>query len=123
MEKINKKILIIEDEESFLSILKNVFSLAGFSVITASDGEKGAETAQKEKPDLIISDMLLPKLDGKAMAKKIRESGITAPIMFLTNIENEDKDNKEFEYLIKSELHIDDVVAKAKEKMGIAPIK
>ena len=119
MEKINKKILIVEDEENFLSILKKVFSLEGISVITAVNGEQGANIAQKEKPDLIISDVLLPKLDGKAMAKKIRESGITSPIMFLTNVENEDKDNKEFEYLIKSELHIDDVVAKAKEKIGI----
>jgi len=119
MESVSKKILIVEDEENFLSILKKVFTLEGISVVIAANGEQGANMAQKEKPDLIISDVLLPKLDGKAMAKKIRELGVTCPIIFLTNTENEDKDNKEFEYLIKSELHIDDVVVKVKAKMGI----
>ena len=119
METIGKKILIVEDEENFLSILKKVFSLEGITVVIAVNGEQGVDMAQKEKPDLIISDVLLPKLDGKSMAKKIRELGVTSPIIFLTNTENEDKDNKEFEYFIKSEMHIDDVVAKVKVKMGI----
>lgn len=115
----SKKILIIEDDENFLSILEKVFSSEGFSVITAKDGESGASAAEQEKPDLIISDVLLPRLDGQAMAKKIRELKISAPIMFLTNVANGDRNNTEFDYLIKSELHIDDIVAKAKEKMGI----
>lgn len=119
MENINKKILIIEDEESFLSILKKVFSLEKISVVTASDGENGVDTAIKEKPDLIISDMLLPKLDGEQMIKKIREAGITCPVMFLTNVDSEGKGTKDVEYFVKSQMHIDDVVAKAKAKMGL----
>ncbi|HCC59948.1 MAG: hypothetical protein A2402_00970 [Candidatus Staskawiczbacteria bacterium RIFOXYC1_FULL_37_43] len=119
MENINKKILIVEDEESFLSILKKVFSLEKISVITASDGEKGAEAAIKEKPALIISDMLLPKLDGKQMVKKIREAGVMCPVMFLTNVDSEEKEGENVEYLVKSQMHIDDVVAKAKAKMDL----
>ena len=119
MQKTNKKILIIEDDKNFLSILEKVFSSEGFSVIIAEDGESGVSAAEKEKPDLIISDILLPRLDGQAVAKKIRELKISVPIMFLTNVENGDKNNKEFDYLIKSELHIDDIVARVKEKMGL----
>lgn len=119
MLKLNKKILIVEDDENFLSILEKVFSSEGFSVITAKDGESGVSAAEKEKPDLIISDVLLPRLDGPAMAKKIRELKILAPIMFLTNVADGERDNAEFDYLIKSEMHIDDIVAKVKEKLGL----
>jgi two-component system alkaline phosphatase synthesis response regulator PhoP len=119
MNDINKKILIIEDEESFLSILQKIFSSEGFSVVTAKDGEGGIRMAEKEKPDLIISDMLLPKMDGLTMAKKIRELKIESPIIFLTNVGEQDRDDKEFDYFTKSEMSIDDIAQKAKEKLGI----
>ena len=119
MEKINKKILIIEDDENFLSILRKVFDDEGVSIAVAKDGESGVGAAEREKPDLIISDVLLPRLDGLSMAKKIRALNIQAPIMFLTNTEPEDKGSLEFDYFIKSNLNIDDVVLKAKAKMGL----
>lgn len=117
MAKNNKKILIVEDDEDFLSILEKVFISEGFSVVKAKDGENGAGVAEKEKPDLIISDVLMPRLDGPSMAKKIRELGISAPIMFLTNVENQEPDNKEFDYLIKTKLHIDEIVDRVKKKL------
>jgi CheY-like chemotaxis protein len=118
MADISKKILIIEDEEIFLSILQKAFSEEGFSVVTAKDGESGVDVATSQKPDIIISDVLMPRLDGPAMAKKLKELKIPSKIIFLTNI-SEDERDKEFDYLTKSEMHIDDIVAKVKQKLGI----
>ena len=115
----NKKILIIEDEESFLSILKKVFGSEGFEVLTAKDGEHGLEAAEREKPDLIISDMLMPRMDGLSMANKLRELKISAPIFFLTNVSDQERDTKHFDYFVKSDTNIDELVKKAKEKLGI----
>ena len=120
MTKINKKILIVEDDKDFLAILQKKFTVAGFSVVLAENGEEAIDIAEREKPDLILSDDLMPKMDGMAMAKKIRETNKNIPIMFLTNLkdDNVDKSN-EFEYLIKSELRIDDIVTKSKIKLGL----
>jgi two-component system alkaline phosphatase synthesis response regulator PhoP len=125
MEKINKKILIVEDDKDFLYILQTKFAGAGFDVSTAENGEDGLEMAGKEKPDLIISDVLIPKMDGIQMVKKILEINKAVSIIFLTNIKDEEHnaDTKELagiEYLIKSEMRINDVVEKVKGKLGLA---
>lgn len=122
--KINKKILIVEDDKDFLFILQKRFSSEGLSVITAKDGEEGLSMAEEEKPDLILLDILLPKMDGIAMANKLKESNNNTPIIFLTNVKdvgytNESIKSGEWEYLIKSDLHIDDIVAKVKSKLGL----
>ena len=124
MTKVNKKILIVEVDEDFISILETKFSADGFSVITAKDGEDGQSKAETEKPDLILSDVLLPKLDGVAMAEKLREAKINIPIIFLTNIKDSNytealKKIGNQDYLIKSDLRISDVVEKVKRKLGI----
>ena len=118
MEKLNKKILIVEDDDDFLFILEKMFTAEGFSVVKAKDGEAGMSTAQKEKPDLILSDVLMPRMDGPAMAKKIRELKIASPIVFLTNVENKDKSD-DFDYLMKSKLHLNEIVSKIKTKLGV----
>jgi DNA-binding response OmpR family regulator len=119
MKNINKKILIVEDDENFLFILQKVFTSSGFSVITAKNGEAAVELAKNEKPDIILSDFLLPRLDGMSMAKKLKELKITTPVVFLTNIENENKNDKEFDYLIKSKMEISEIVEKIKEKLKV----
>ena len=123
MSKINKKVLIVEDDKDFLLILQTKFTSEGFLVFVAENGEKGIEMAESEKPDLIFSDILMPKMDGLEMAEKVRKLNSNVKIIFLTNIkadaETEDilkKDN--FEYLIKSELRINDIVKKAKDKLN-----
>jgi DNA-binding response OmpR family regulator len=118
MDQPNKKILIIEDDEDFLFILKRTFGSEKFFVVSAKNGLEGAEAAEKEKPDLIISDVLMPKMDGFAMAKKVRESGLSMPIVFLTNMDEQER-VQEFEYFKKSEIRLDELVKKIKEKLGI----
>jgi two-component system alkaline phosphatase synthesis response regulator PhoP len=124
MAKINKKILIVEDDKDFLSILKIQFTGEGFSIVTAENGEEGINMAEEEKPDLILSDILMPKMDGIEMAKKIKESNKNILIIFLTNIKDTDYTKNieklgEFDYLIKSDLRINDIVDKVKIKLGL----
>ena len=123
MPKINKKILIVEDEKDLLAILKTKFEEDDFSVLTAEDGEEGIAVAQKGVPDLILSDILIPKIDGITMAKKIREFNSAIPIVFLTNTKDSEYIGKitelGFEYLIKSEYQINDIIAKAKKILDV----
>ena len=130
MKKVNilrgtgKKILIVEDDKDFISILETKFSSEGFSVATAEDGEQGVSEAEKQKPDLILSDVLMSKMDGIEMAKRIKEAGNKVPIVFLTNINDVDYTKGiekfgEFDYLIKSELRIEEIVKIVKTKLGI----
>lgn len=130
MEKINKKVLIVEDEDTFLLPLKKVFSEGGFDVVSAKNGEEGLAAAEKEKPDIIILDILLPTetdgIDGIEVAKKLKEAGNMAPIIFLTNLKDAthiasamESGRPDSDYILKSEISLGDIVARAKTKLGI----
>ncbi len=82
-----KKILIIDDEEDFAYFLKTNLELTTNSVvITSNRGKKGIRTALKEKPDLIILDIMMPGLDGFEVLKKLKENEKTyhIPVIMLT---------------------------------------
>lgn len=79
----NLKILLVDDEESIRKIVKQVLEKENFTVICAADGEEGWEKFQKEQPDLIILDVMLPERDGFELCRMIREES-TAPIIMLT---------------------------------------
>lgn len=115
-----KKILIVEDDKDFSAILEKKFKDEGFVVILAQDGEEGFNVASKEKLNLIISDILMPKSDGVTMVKKLRDSKINTPVLFLTNVKDTDysKELSDFDFLIKANLRLDDIVKKAKNKIG-----
>ncbi|OGZ63506.1 MAG: hypothetical protein A2998_00220 [Candidatus Staskawiczbacteria bacterium RIFCSPLOWO2_01_FULL_37_25b] len=126
MPKINKKVLIVEDESSSFVPLQNVFSDAGFDVILAKDGEEGFAAAKKENPDIMILDILMPKVDGIEMAKKLKESGISIPTIFLTNVKDAthiadamESYRPDSDYIIKSDISLEDIVKRAKTKLGI----
>jgi len=123
MNKTNKKILIAEDDKSLLSLLEDQLTEAGFSVVTAIDGEEGLALAEKEKPDLFLLDILMPKIDGITMAKKIKEADANALIIFLTNFDDIKHISSAIEvgnsdYLIKSDWKLEDIVKKVKAKLG-----
>ncbi|MEH7663956.1 response regulator, partial [Bacillus velezensis] len=60
----NKKILVVDDEQSIVTLLQYNLERSGYDVITASDGEEALELAENENPDLIVLDVMLPKVDG-----------------------------------------------------------
>ncbi|MBF0473354.1 MAG: PAS domain S-box protein [Nitrospirae bacterium] len=84
----NFKILIVEDSEVQTIILKKILELEGYSVISASDGLAGIEAAFKHKPDLIISDITMPSMDGYEMCLKIKSNSMLKdiPIILLTQL-------------------------------------
>ena len=77
-------ILIIEDDASMLRGLKDNFEQRGFTVLTAADGEKGLEAALETKPDLIVLDIMLPKVNGYEICRLVRAEKLTMPIIMLT---------------------------------------
>ncbi len=89
------KILIIEDEETISSMYKASMSKAGFEVVLASDGEEGLKKASESNPNLILLDIMMPKIDGFAVLEKLKADDKTKNIkvVMLTNLgQSEDKE-------------------------------
>lgn len=101
-----KKILVVDDEQSIVTLLQYNLEQAGFSVLTASDGEEGLRLASLEKPDLMVLDLMLPKLDGIEVCKQLRQQKVMVPILMLTA-----KDD-EFDKVLGLELGADDYMTK-----------
>ncbi len=77
-------VLIIEDDSTMLRGLKDNFEFKGYNVLTAADGEAGLNTALNKKPDLIILDIMLPKINGYEICRLIRKEKLDMPILMLT---------------------------------------
>jgi two-component system, OmpR family, alkaline phosphatase synthesis response regulator PhoP len=101
-----KTVLVVDDEQSIVTLLQYNLEQAGFDVITAMDGEDGKNLALKESPDLIILDLMLPKLDGIEVCKQLRQQKVMTPILMLTA-----KDD-EFDKVLGLELGADDYMTK-----------
>ena len=119
----DKKVLVVEDDQDFLWILKQGFVGKGFSVAFAEDGEEGLKKAEEMNPDLILLDILMPKMDGITVAKELKRKGIKSQIIFLTNLMGKlpvaEKMVEENDYIIKADFHLDQIIVKVKEKLGI----
>lgn len=87
----DKLILIIEDEAPIVEILKFNLTKSGYRVLTAYDGAEGYRLALSEKPDLILLDVMLPRMDGFEVCKKVREKQSTPIIMLTARDEEVDK--------------------------------
>jgi len=87
----DKLILVIEDEAPIVEILKFNLTKSGYRVLTAFDGEEGYRLALSEKPDLILLDVMLPRMDGFEVCKKVREKQSTPIIMLTARDEEVDK--------------------------------
>lgn len=83
-----KKILIIEDEQTLSKALMDVFSKENYKLEIAIDGEDGWEKAQEIKPDLIMLDLILPKMDGFVLLQKLKANNRlkNIPVIILTNL-------------------------------------
>ncbi|WP_078379439.1 response regulator transcription factor [Sutcliffiella halmapala] len=101
-----KKILIVDDEQSIVTLLQYNLAQAGFDVGIAMDGEKGLEMAVGEQFDMIVLDLMLPKMDGIEVCKELRQRKINTPILMLTA-----KDD-EFDKVLGLELGADDYMTK-----------
>lgn len=102
----NKKILVVEDNRGIQMSLKDEFESDGYNVFIAENGEEGLSMAIKQKPDLIILDLMLPLMDGYEVCKKLRMEGNHTPIIMLT------VKNKEIDKILGLELGADDYMTK-----------
>lgn len=120
-----KKILVVDDDLTLREMYEERLKFDGFIVIGASDGEEAIQKAQSEMPDVILLDVMMPKINGIDVMKKLREDDNTKniPIIILTALIQEidkikammtDKDG----YLIKSEQMPKEVIAKVHEILG-----
>ncbi|MFH1598240.1 MAG: response regulator [Patescibacteria group bacterium] len=119
------KILIVEDEEDLRDTLADRFEEEGYEVLQAQNGVEGFNTALREKPAIILTDILMPKKHGIDMIKDIRslDWGKNLPILVLSNLSDaaytaDALQNGAFDYLVKSDWQIDDVVKKVKERLA-----
>lgn len=93
-----QNILIIEDEKSIQNILRAFLEDAGYSITLADDGMEGIAAFHKDKFDLVLLDIMMPKLDGYTVCEMIRKEGDT-PVILLTALDDEDSQMKGFDLL------------------------
>jgi DNA-binding response OmpR family regulator len=79
-------ILLVDDEESILSTLKTFLELSGFEVVTGRDGEEALDAAARHSPDLIVLDVLMPRLDGREALRRLRVGADWTPVILLTQV-------------------------------------
>jgi len=120
-----KKILFIEDETSLQKAFGTILKDKGYEVVSALDGETGLKLAKEENPDLILLDIILPKIHGFEVLKKLKEEKETQqiPVIVLTNLEDMENVGKALElgamsYLIKAQYSLEEVLEKIKKALG-----
>ena len=114
-----KKILIIEDEKPMARALELKLTHTGFRVQSVGNGEEGLVLLEKEKFDLVLLDLVMPKLDGFAVLAEIKKKGIKTPVMVQTNLSQEDDEKRAKalgakEFFIKSNTPIAEIVEQIK---------
>lgn len=122
-----KKILFIEDESVLQKTFEKALRAEGYDIISALDGEGGLKLAQTQKPDLILLDLILPRLNGFEVLKKLKEDPQTKeiPVIILTNLEGMSDIDKALElgattYLVKVNYSLEEVIKKIKKILGDA---
>ena len=120
-----KKILFIEDESALQKTLGGALAQEGYKVISALEGEMGLKLAKTEKPDLILLDLILPKVHGFEVLRELKEAEETKeiPIIVLTNLEEIGDVERAVElgattYLVKASYSLEEVINKIKKAIG-----
>lgn len=119
-----KKILFIEDEAALQKTFSDVLGSEGYAVISALDGETGLRLAKSKKPDLILLDLILPKVNGFEVLKLLKQNSETKeiPVLVLTNLEGIKEIDKAIElgattYLVKAQYSLEEVMDKVKSAL------
>lgn len=120
-----KKILFIEDEPALQTAFTEAITDSGYQVFSALDGEIGLNVAMKEKPDLILLDLILPKLDGFAVLESLKKNSETAhiPVIVLSNLGEAGDVQRAIElgaqsYLVKTNYDLAEVIVKIRATLG-----
>ncbi|MFH0951640.1 MAG: response regulator [Patescibacteria group bacterium] len=119
------KVLIVEDEKMLADMYKTKFEMDGFTAIQALNGQAGLDAAKADKPDIILLDIIMPKLDGFVVLQELKKDPKTKniPVILLTNLGQEDdiKKGKSLganDYFVKANHSPAEVVAKVKTHLN-----
>lgn len=122
MEKEKVYVLLVEDDVFLANIYQKKFEMDGYKIVIAANGETGLAEVKKKKPNVILLDILLPKLDGFAVLERLKADPETKdiPVILLTNLGQKDDVEKGLEagavdYLIKAHFKPSEVVQKVRE--------
>lgn len=114
MEK-RTKILIVDDDPDIKEAISAVLEVHGYEVITAGDGEEGLDKLRRERPNLMILDLLMPRMDGFAVCRELKDPRwakyANIPILILTSV-REEASRRRYELETGLELDVDDYVEK-----------
>lgn len=115
-----KKILIIEDEKPVARALELKLTHEGFEATITLNGESALETLEKETFDLIVCDLVMPKMDGFKVLETLKEKKVKTPVMVLTNLSQEDDEKRAKslgakEFFIKSNTSIANIVERIRQ--------
>ncbi len=121
----SKTILIVEDELSMQRALKNKLEQAGYKVGTAADGMQALDEIRRTKPDLVLLDLIMPKLDGISVLRELKKDPDlrNLPVVILTNLSTGDKVAEAmqlgtFDFLVKANYSLEDVLRKVNDRLG-----
>jgi DNA-binding response OmpR family regulator len=127
MDNKSKNILIVEDDISLRKALFEKLTSEGFHILQAEDGEKGLKSALENHPDLIVLDVIMPRMNGMEMMKLLREkTGKITPIIILTNLEPNDQiiqqvvEDEPSYYFKKTDVTLETLVEKIKGILSLA---
>ncbi len=123
------KILVVEDDDSIRGVYAEKLRSEGFAVFVARNGQEGLDLALREKPNLILLDLLMPIMDGLAMMNSLRgkggQFGKDVPVIFLTNLPPDEEKimqsivkHEPAYYLIKSQWNLNQIVEKIRERLS-----
>lgn len=120
----SKKILIVDDEHDVQKILGDKIKSEGFEVESAFDGEDALKKVNKEKPDLILLDIIMPRMDGISFLHELKKDPEldAIPVIMLTNLSSKEKVQESVEagvrdYLVKAHYTLGEVIKKVKERI------
>jgi len=122
-EKINKKVLIAEDDKPIAKALELKLKNSGFDVVVVINGEDAMKEAEKNDFDIILLDLMMPKMDGFSFLEAAKAKKITTPVIILSNLSQEGDIKKTKElgaagYFVKSNTPLIDIVANIKKMLG-----
>jgi two-component system, sensor histidine kinase and response regulator len=124
------KILVVEDEATLQKAMVDILNMNGFTALGASDGEEGLKMTKSERPDIILLDIIMPKMNGFEVLKALKADDATKgiPVIMLTNLESSNDIEQALSlgamtYLVKSNYELDDILKRVKDALAKSGIK
>lgn len=117
-----KTILLVEDDRILCDAISKKLDKEGYQTVLAYNGEEGLRMVAESKPDLILLDVLMPKMNGLTMLEKLRETDEKTPVIILTNFDDDKKvaeavKNKAAGYLLKSNYSLEDIIGEINKNL------